>query len=129
MYLSTKNMYCSGLVVSWSLVKKNGETLSLVKLMVARKLQPLVPTCKKCVKSLFLNLCGKTDSQWFSSSFLRKKSNWTLISLYFNFDIVLLLKVISKLRKHLVVPSFTLDIFSSFRHEIDKSLVSRLKLN
>ena len=33
-----------GLVVSWSLVKKNGETLGLVKLRLARKLQPLVFT-------------------------------------------------------------------------------------
>ena len=85
----------------------------------------VVPTCKKCVKSLFLNLCGKTYSQWFSSAFLTMESNWFLISLYFN----LLLKFISKLRKLLVVPSFTLDIFSSIRHEIDKNLVSRLNFN
>ena len=32
----------SGLVVSWSLVEKIGETLGLVRLRLARKLQPLV---------------------------------------------------------------------------------------
>ena len=32
----------SGLVVSWSLVKKIGESLGLVKLRLARKLQSLV---------------------------------------------------------------------------------------
>ena len=34
----------SGLVISGSLVKKIGESLGLVKLMLARKLQSLVPS-------------------------------------------------------------------------------------
>jgi hypothetical protein len=49
--VSKNTLYISkdpGLVVSWSLVKKIGETLGLVKLMLARKLQPLVVTLDFC---------------------------------------------------------------------------------
>ena len=42
--LSISTKKDSGLVVSWSLVKKIGESLGLVKLRLARKLQSLIST-------------------------------------------------------------------------------------
>ena len=76
------NMKDPGLAVSWSLVKKMGESLGLVKLRLARKLHPLVvsqfgKTISVRVHKSFpaiLVICQ------FSSSFLLSHADLTIFS-------------------------------------------------
>ena len=68
------NIKDPGLVVSWSLVKKMSETLDLVKLRLARKLQPLLDTTNLFVFYKRMSFDRLNKLQYLQHSSWNKKS-------------------------------------------------------